>query len=276
MGRIIAPEALLAVLGLVLMGVLMVRRVPGAILIAILLSAAAGMATTALGLTPGLAPLPERLVAAPPSPAPLMLQFDFRTALTLGFFPILLCVFLMDFLDTMGTLIGVSAKAGFLDEDGNLPEIEKPMLCDALATVVGALFGTTTTGTYIESAAGIEAGGRSGFSAVVTALCFVGALFLCPLATAIPAYAYGPALIMVGILMMESVTRLDFKDMTELIPAFATVVLMSFTFNIGVGMTAGFVLYPVVKLITGRVGEVPTGMWVLSALSLAFFAFYPY
>ncbi len=276
MGQLNSSGVLLSVFCLVLMGLLMVKRVPGAILIAILASTAVGMATTALGWTRGLAPLPEGIVAAPPSPGPLFLKFDFATVFTLGFFPILLCVFLMDFLDTMGTLIGVSAKAGFLDEDGNLPEIEKPMLSDALATVVGALFGTTTTGTYIESAAGIESGGRTGFSAVVTALCFVGTLFLWPLATAIPPYAYGPALIMVGILMMESVTRLDFKDMTELIPAFATIVLMSFTYNIGIGMTAGFVLYPLMKVITGRVQEVPTGMWVLSALSLAFFAFYPY
>ncbi|MCK4300965.1 MAG: NCS2 family permease, partial [Planctomycetes bacterium] len=137
-------------------------------------------------------------------------------------------------------------------------------------------FGTTTTGTYIESAAGIEEGGRSGFTAVVTALCFLGLLFFGPLAKMVPAFAYGPALIMVGILMMGAVTRINFDDMTELIPAFATIVLMSFTYNIGIGMTAGFVLYPLMKVITGRVQEVPTGMWVLSALSLAFFAFYPY
>ena len=275
MGRMVSPTVLLSIFCLVLMGALMVRRMPGAILVAILATTAVGWVTTAVGLTPDLAPLPEKVIGWH-NPLPLFCRFDFTTVLTVGFFPILLCVFLMDFLDTMGTLIGVSAKAGFLDEEGNLPEIEKPMLADAVASVVGAVVGTTTTGTYIESASGIEAGGRSGFAAVVTALCFVPFLFLGPVARAIPAYAYAPALIMVGILMMGAVTRINFDDMTELIPAFATVVLMSFTYNIGVGMTAGFVLYPVMKLITGRVREVPTGMWVLSALSLAFFVFYPY
>lgn len=279
MGDITSAGVLLSVFCLVLMGVLMVKRVTGAILIAILATTGLGMLTTRVGLTPNLVALPKGLggiVSWPRNPLPLFFKFDFRAAFTVGFFPILLCVFLMDFLDTMGTLIGVSARAGFLDEEGNLPEIEKPMLCDALATVAGGLFGTTTTGTYIESASGVEAGGRSGFSAVVTAVCFLGLLFFGPLATMIPRFAYGPALIMVGILMMEAVTRINFKDMTELIPAFATVVLMSFTYNIGVGMTAGFVLYPLMKVITGRVREVPKGMWVLSALSVAFFVFYPY
>ncbi len=279
MGQMKSPGVILAVFCLLLMGALIVRRVPGAILVAILVTTVVGMATTALGLTEGLVPLPKGVgdvMGWPSNPLPLFCKFDFGAIFTVDFFPVLLCVFLMDFLDTMGTLIGVSAKAGLLDEQGNLPEIEKPMLCDALATVVGAVFGTTTTGTYIESAAGIEEGGRSGFSAVVTALCFLGLLFFGPLAKMVPAFAYGPALIMVGILMMGAVTRINFDDMTELIPAFATIVLMSFTYNIGVGMTAGFVLYPLMKLMSGRVREVPGGMWVLSALSLAFFISYPY
>jgi AGZA family xanthine/uracil permease-like MFS transporter len=189
---------------------------------------------------------------------------------------VILTVFVMDFVDTMGTLIGVSARAGFLDEDGNLPQVDRPMLADALATVVGALLGTTTTGTYIESAAGIEEGGRTGLTAVVTAALFLLALFFAPFFSAVPALAYGPALIVVGLLMLSPIACIKFEDYTELIPAFMTVVLMSFTFNIGVGMTAGFVLYPFFKLISGRVREVHPGMWVLGILSLLFYIFYPY
>jgi len=182
----------------------------------------------------------------------------------------------MDFVDTMGILIGGSARAGFLNEKGNLPEIEKPMLADALATVIGALLGTTTTGTYIESAAGIEEGGRTGLTAVVTALLFLLALFFAPVLTSVPSHAYGPALIIVGMLMLQPITKIKFADYTELLPAFATIVLMSFTYNIGIGMTAGFILYPLFKLVTGRFREVHPGLWILAGLSLLFYIFYPY
>jgi AGZA family xanthine/uracil permease-like MFS transporter len=182
----------------------------------------------------------------------------------------------MDFVDTMGTLIGVSYKAGFLDENGNLPEIEKPMLCDSLATVIGALVGTTTTGAYIESAAGIEAGGKSGFTAVVTALLFLAALFFAPFLSVIPSFAYGSALIIVGLLMLQPINKLNFSDLSDIIPAFIIIVLMSFTYNIGIGMTAGFVIYPIVKLFSGSYKEVHLGMWILFVLSILFYVFYPY
>jgi AGZA family xanthine/uracil permease-like MFS transporter len=176
----------------------------------------------------------------------------------------------------MGTLIGVSARAGFLDEQGRLPQIERPMLADALATTVAPLVGTTTAGAYIESATGVEAGGRTGFTAVVVAACFAAALFFSPFVAAIPPQAYGPALVVVGSLMLEPITRVKFDDFTELVPAFAVVALMSFTYNIGVGITAGFVLYPFAKVVAGRWREVKPGLWVLAALSLMFFIFYPY
>ncbi len=182
----------------------------------------------------------------------------------------------MIFVDTMGTLIGLSYKAGLLDQNGNLPEIEKPMLSDSLSTMAGAVMGTTTSGAYIESAAGIEAGGRSGLSSVVTAVLFLSALFFAPLFTIVPAYAYGPALIIVGMLMLSSIARLEFHDLTEVIPVFTVIVLMSFTYNIGIGMTAGFLIYPLIKTLSGRVADVPAGMWVLGAVSLLFFVFYPY
>ncbi|HID10848.1 MAG TPA: NCS2 family permease [Candidatus Latescibacteria bacterium] len=268
-GDLGSPAALLAVLGFVLMAALLVRRVRGAILISIL-------SVTALSFLLGVTKSPESLVGLPPSLSPIFLKLDILGALTWGFFAVILTVFVMDFVDTMGTLVGLSARAGLLDEKGNLPQIERPMLADALATVVGALLGTTTTGTYIESAAGIEAGGRTGLTAVVVAVLFLLALFFAPLFTSVPPHAYGPALAMVGLMMLEPIRRIDFSDYTELVPAFAVVALMSFTYNLGVGMTAGFVLYPLLKTLAGRAREVPAGAWVLGGLSLLFYVFYPY
>jgi AGZA family xanthine/uracil permease-like MFS transporter len=182
----------------------------------------------------------------------------------------------MAFVDTMGTLIGVSARAGFLDEHGNLPEIERPMLSDALSTIFASLSGTSTSGAFIESATGVEAGGRTGLTAVVVALCFTATLLFSPFIASIPAQAYGPALIVVGLLMMSPITKIKFDDYTELVPAFAVVALMSFTYNIGIGITAGFVLYPLCKVAGGRWAEVKPGLWLLAGLSLLFFIFYPY
>lgn len=268
-GQVTSTPVLLAIFCFLLMGVLLIKKVRGALLLSIVV-------TTILAFLLGAAKVPDRLVGTPPSLGSIFLKLDILGALTWGFFAVILTVFVMDFVDTMGTLIGVSARAGFLDENGNLPEVEKPMLADALATVLGALLGTTTTGTYIESAAGIEEGGRTGLTAVVTAILFLLALFFAPFFTAVPAVAYGPALVVVGLLMLGPIAGIKFADYTELIPAFMTVVLMSFTFNIGVGMTAGFVLYPFFKLIAGRAREVHPGMWVLGVLSLLFYVFYPY
>jgi AGZA family xanthine/uracil permease-like MFS transporter len=268
-GHLTAPAVLVAIFGFLLMAVLMIRKFPGAILVGILV-------TSGLAYLSGVAAPPHALVSLPPSPAPILLKLDLHGLLSWGFFPVVLTILVMAFVDTMGTLIGVSARAGFLDKDGNLPQIERCMLADALATTFAPLVGTTTAGAYIESATGVEAGGRTGFAAVVTALAFVAALFFSPFVAAIPAQAYGPALIMVGLLMLAPITRIRFDDYTELIPAFAVVGLMSFTYNIGVGITAGFVLYPFCKLVSGRAREVRGGLWILALLSLLFFIFYPY
>lgn len=268
-GNIGSPAVLLAIFGIVLIGILMVRKVKGAILIGIL-------GTTFLAFIFGITMPPAQLVSLPPSLAPIFLKLDIVGALSWGFFAVILTVFIMDFVDTMGTLIGVSARAGFLDKDGNLPEIEKPMLADALATVFGALIGTTTTGTYIESAAGVEEGGKTGLTALVTAFLFLICLFFAPLFTSIPPQAYGPALIIVGMLMLSVVTEIDFKDYTELIPVFFVIILMSFTYNLGIGITAGFILYPIFKLVAGRRKEIHPGVWVLFVLSVLFYIFYPY
>lgn len=182
----------------------------------------------------------------------------------------------MQFVDTMGTLIGVSARAGFLDENGHLPQIERPMLVDAITTCIAPVLGTTTSGAFLESATGIEAGGRTGFTALVTGTCFLLTLFFAPFVAAIPAQAYGPALIIVGLFMLAPITHIDFTDYTESVPAFAVVSLMAFTFNIAIGICAGFVLYPICKLVSGKANQLKSGLWILTALSLLFFIFYPY
>jgi adenine/guanine/hypoxanthine permease len=268
-GNLHQPTVLLAVAGFLLISFLMVRCVPAAILIGIL-------SITVVAFLSGLTPLPEQWFSMPPDISPVLLKLDIAGAFSWGFFAVILTIFVMDFLDTLGTLIGLGYKANLMNEKGELPDIEKPMMCDAVATTVGALLGTTTTGAYIESATGIEAGGRSGLTAVVTALLFLLALFVAPFCTAIPAFAYAPSLIIVGVLMISPITKIRFDDLTEVIPAFCTIVLMSFTYNIGIGMTAGFVLYPLFKILTGRIREVNAGMWILGGLSLLFYVFYPY
>jgi AGZA family xanthine/uracil permease-like MFS transporter len=268
-GHLTSYTVLLAIFGFLLMTLLTIRRFPAAILCGVL-------ATALLSFVTGVAPAPTGWMSRPPSLAPVFFKFDLHTIFTWGFFPVVLTIFVMAFVDTMGTLIGVSARAGFLDKNGNLPQIERPMLADALATTFAAAIGTTTSGAYIESATGVEAGGRTGLTAVITALCFVGTLFFAPFISAIPPQAYAPALIFVGLLMLAPVTRIPFDDLSELVPAFGVIVLMAFTYNIGIGMTAGFVLYPLCKLFSGRLRDVRPAFWALTALSLLFFIFYPY
>ena len=268
-GRMQQPTVLLAILGFLLIGFLMIRRIHAAMLIGILV-------ITALGFILKVSPLPDKWIGLPPDLSPVFLQLDIQGALTWGMFSVVLTVFVMAFLDTIGTLIALGYKAGLLDRQGNLPQSEKPMLCDALATTLAALLGTTTTGAYIESATGIAAGGKSGLTAVVTAVLFLSALFFAPFLTSVPAFAYGPSLVMVGVLMISPITRLKFDDLTESIPVFLVMTLMSFTYNIGIGMTAGFVSYPLFKLLAGRWFEVKPGLWILAALSLLFFIFYRY
>jgi len=268
-GDLHAPAPLLAVFCFIFISFLIIKKIKGAMLIGIIV-------TTLIAVVTGIIDMPERWVSMPPDITPVFMQLDIKGALQWGFFSVILTVFVMDFVDTMGTLIGVSYKAGLLDDQGRLPEIEKPMLCDASAMMVGALLGTTTPGAYIESAAGIAAGGRSGLTAVVTALLFLTALFFAPFFSIIPPCAYGPALIIVGLMMLSSITRAKLDDMTEAVPVFSVIVLMSFTYNIAIGMTAGFVLYPLMKVIGGRISEIKPGLWILAVMSLAFFVFYPY
>lgn len=268
LGNLAQPSLLLAVAGFMLVVVLMARRVHGALVIGII-------ATTIGSILLGITPLPTSIVSLPPSLEPILFKLDIAGALTPQFFPVVMVIFIMAFLDTIGTLIGLSMRADLLDEQGNLPEIERPMLADALATMAAPLLGTSTTGAYIESAAGIEEGGRTGFSALVVALLFALSLFFAPLFTIVPPHAYGIALVVIGSFMIKPITQINFDDLTELIPAFLTVVLMIFTYNIGVGMTSGMITYVLLKVCTGRGSEVKAGMWVLALLSVSLFVFMP-
>jgi AGZA family xanthine/uracil permease-like MFS transporter len=268
LGSLSATTTLLAIGGLLLMAVLMVRRRPFALLAGIL-------TVTVVSMLLGITAWPKSAFSLPASLAPTFGQLDIAGALSWKSLPVVLLIFIMAFLDTIGTLVGLSSRAGLLDERGNLPQIEKPMLADALANLVAPWLGTTTSGAYIESAAGIEMGGKTGFTAIVVAGLFLLSLLCSPILTLVPAHAYGPALILIGACMLAPVTRINFQDPTELIPAFLTIALISFTCNIGVGITAGLIAYPILKLFAVRVREVPPALWVLAGLSLLFYCVYP-
>jgi len=271
-GELHDPQVLLAVLGFLAIGLLLHHRVRGALLIGMALTAVAG------GLL-GVGQAPRAVAAWPfgadPGWGAVALQLDLAAVLRVSFFPVLLTLFLMSFLDTLGTLMAVGAAGGMLDEKGDFRQVERPMLVDALSCMFAGLAGTSTSGAYIESATGIREGARTGLAAVVTAALFVAALFFIPLVEPLQslAYAYGPALIAVGALMLGSLARVDFDDWTETIPAFATVAMMVFTYNIANGLTAGLVLHPLMKLGAGRFSEVRPGGLVLAGLCLLYYLF---
>jgi AGZA family xanthine/uracil permease-like MFS transporter len=262
-------KTILSIIGFLLITILMMRRINGSILIGII-------TITLISILAGLIQFPERILSLPPSLEPTFLKLDIAGAFQWGLFPIILTIFVLAFVDTLGTLIGLGYKAELIDKEGNFPEIEKPMLCDAISTTIAPLLGTTTSGIYIESAAGIQAGGKSGLTAIVVAILFLLSIFLVPIIEIIPSFAYGPALIVVGILMISPVGKINFNEISEFVPAMIVVFLMSFSFNIGIGMTAGFVTYPIMKIFDGKIKEVKTGMWILFILSLLFYIFYPY
>jgi len=271
-GHIGEPRVLLAIGGFVLIVVLMIWRVRGAILI--------GIVTTALaGYLVGVGKAPEGVFALPFTGkydlSEIAFTLDITGVLQLTFLPVLLTLFLISFLDTLGTLIAVGDAGNMLDEQGNFPEIEKPMLVDALSCIFSALVGTSTSGAFIESAAGVREGARTGLASLVTAALFALCLFVIPLVEPLQElqYAYGPALIAVGVLMIGAVTKIDFTDMTEVVPALATIALMLFSFNIGNGLTAGLLLYPILKVAAGRWSELNGGAVVLGLLCLVYYAF---
>jgi AGZA family xanthine/uracil permease-like MFS transporter len=271
-GSLHDPQVLLAVLGFLLIAVLLHRRVRGAILIGI-------VATAIVGGLAGFGQAPRGVVAWPfggEQPwSTIALKLDIPSVLRLSFLPVLLTLFLMSFLDTLGTLVGVGAAGGMLDDKGDFPQVERPMLVDAITCMFSGLAGTSTSGAYIESATGIREGARTGLAAVTTAALFALALFFIPLVEPLQhlRFAYGPALVAVGLLMTGSLARIDFGGLTELVPAFATVTMMVFTYNIANGLTAGLALHPLLKLAAGRWREIHPGAVALAALCLLYYLF---
>lgn len=272
LGDVRNPLVLLAVFGFLVIVTLLYRRVRAALLLGIALTAGVG------GLL-GFGEVPRAALALPFTGdyvlGPVALQLDVAGVLRLGFLPVLLTLLVMSFLDTLGTLVGVGSAAGMLDEKGNFPDIERPMLVDALSCVFSGLVGTSTSGAYIESAAGIRAGARTGLASVATAALFAASLFLIPLFEPLQRmrWAYAPSLIAVGVLMVGSVRSIDFEDLTEAVPALATMAMMVFTYNIANGLTTGLILAPLLKIATGRSRELNPGSVVLGVLCAAYFAF---
>lgn len=264
LGDLHQPGPLLAVLGFFIIVALEQRRLPGAIIIGIL---AVTVAAVALGLTPF-----GGIVALPPSIAPTFLQMDLAGAWNAGLLTVILTFFLVELFDASGTLIGVAHRAALLDKDGKLPRLKKALLADSTAIAAGAVLGTSSTTAYIESAAGTAVGGRTGLTAVTVAVLFLAALVFAPLAGTVPAFATAPALCYVAVLMLRGLAELDWDDLTEAAPAVVTAITMPFTFSIADGIAFGFIAYAVLKLLAGRVKELPPMVAVIAVVFVLKFA----
>jgi adenine/guanine/hypoxanthine permease len=258
LGTLGAPTTLLAVGGFLAMVALDRLKVPGAIIIAIL-------GTTAVGIALGASTF-VGLVSAPPSLAPTFLALDLKGALSTGVLTIIFVFFFVDLFDNTGTLVGVAHRAGLIDKEGKIPRLGRVFMADSTATIAGSLLGTSTVTNYIESAAGVRAGGRTGLVGVVVAALFLVSLFLSPLAQTVPAYATAPALLFVGCLMARGLAEIDWEDVTEYAPAVVTALAMPFTFSIANGIALGFIAYAAVKLLSGRFQEAKPAIVVLAAL----------
>ena len=261
LGDVMSGGALLALVGLVLTSILLVKKVRGALLIGIVL-------TTIVGIPMGITSLPTSVFQAPPSMAPIFFKFQFDQIFTLDMMVVLFTFLFVDMFDTVGTLIGVSTKAGMLDEDGKIPNVKKALMADAVGTTFGAIFGTSTVTTYVESAAGVSEGGRSGFTAVVTAGMFTIALFISPLFIMIPGAATAPALILVGLFMMSPIKDINFEDYSESIPAFITLLFMPLTYSISEGIVFGIISYVLIKLLSGKAKDISIATYIVAAVFL--------
>src|ERR1700756_4067334 len=256
-------EAQLACVGLAIMLVLMTRKIHGAILIGV-------FTTTLLGILRGMGSWPAAIFAMP-HPSSTWLQLDLRGALHLGLFEIIFVFLFVDLFDNVGTLVGVCEQGGFV-KDGKIPRVGRALVSDAVGTIFGSLTGTSTVTSYIESAAGVAAGARTGLSNVFVAALFLLAMFCSPLAAAIPGYATAPALILVGALMTESIARVEWREFTEAIPAFVTLVATPLTFSIATGLSLGLISYTLVKVAAGKFREVSVVIWILTALFIVRYA----
>jgi AGZA family xanthine/uracil permease-like MFS transporter len=259
LGPLTQTSTLIACAGFLVIAGLSARRVPGAIVIGILATAAAGIP---FGLTTF-----SGIASLPPSLAPTFLQLDIAGALGLGITGIVFTFFIVDLLDNTGTLIGTVHRAGLMNKDGTVPNLGRALVADSTGAMTGAVLGTSTTVSYIESAAGIQAGGRTGLTAVTVGVLFLLALFLAPLATSIPAFATAPALVFVACLMAKALQELDWEDATEYMPAIVTAIAMPFTFSIATGIGLGFIAYAGGKTLAGRAGDVHGAVWLIAALS---------
>jgi len=264
LGQLGQASTLLACAGFLAIAGLSARRVPGAIVIGILATAAAGVP---FGLTKF-----QGVLDTPPSLAPTFLALDIPGALGLGMVGIVFTFFLLDLLDNTGTLIGTLHRAGLLRRDGTVPNLGRALMADSGGAMIGAVLGTSPTVSYIESAAGIQAGGRTGLTAVTVGVLFLLALFLAPLATAIPAFATAPALVFVACLMASALGEIGWEDPTDYMPAVLTALAMPFTFSIATGIGVGFITYAGVKTVAGRAREVHGAVWLIAALSVVKFA----
>jgi AGZA family xanthine/uracil permease-like MFS transporter len=267
LGDFSSKTSILAIIGLVLTSVLVVLKVRGGMLIGIL-------ATTIIGIPMGLTNF-SGVVAAPPSIAPIFCKFEWAHILTWDMFVVVFTFLFIDMFDTIGTVVGVSVKSGMVDKDGKVDGIGKMLMADAIATVAGACFGTSTTTTYIESASGVAEGGRTGVTALVIALCFVVALFFAPLFLAIPAAATGPVLVIVGVMMMAPVRDIEWDDYSEAIPAFITLLLMPLAYSISDGIMLGMISYVVINALTGKFKKISVTLWILAAAFIVRYALMP-
>jgi len=256
---------LLAFFGVVLIAVLYHKNIKGSFIIGM-------FAVYILGVIFGVAQLPSGIVSLPPSVAPVFMQFDFKSAMVIGIIPAIMTMLFIDIFDSIGTLIGLASKAGYLDEQGNVKNADKVLTADAVGSTIGACLGTSTPVAFIESAAGIAEGGRTGLAGLTIAAMFFLSLFFSPILTAIPGFASGPVLIVLGLLMMEPITKIDFSDFTEGLPVFLTLILTLLTYSITDGLAFGFISYVLIKLFTGKSKDIPTPMYVISILFIIMFA----
>lgn len=258
------PGAIVALLGIIITGILLVKNVKGAILIGILISTVIGVP---LGVT-DLSTFDAAGMFKVPNMSPIFFQFEFDKIFTFDMFVVLFTFLFVDMFDTVGTLIGVSSKAGLLDDEGKLPKAKQALLSDAIGTTFGAILGTSTVTTYVESAAGVAEGGRTGLTALTTGVMFGIAVFLAPIFLLVPSAATAPALIIVGLFMMSPIKEIDLDDFTEAIPAFLTIVMMPFTYSISEGIMFGMLSYVALKVCTGRTKEVSPVTFIVALIFL--------
>lgn len=259
LGDLHKPSTVLAVIGFLMVAVLSARRVKAALLISILTITVLSFAFAGNAFT--------GFVSMPPSLAPTLFALDLQGALSGGLVNVILVLFLVELFDATGTLMGVASRAGLLTE-GKMPRLDRALMADSSAIFVGSLLGTSSTTAYLESAAGVEEGGRTGLTAATVAVLFLACLFFAPLAGSVPPYATAPALFYVACLMLRELVHLDWDDITEVIPACVTALLMPFTYSIATGVSFGFITYAVLKLMSGRARDVKPVVWVIAAVFL--------